>query len=199
MLRKVGMISLPKKIHVMKCIMDLLKWFMLDKKKWSRQTAQNQMQSDYLLTLKAPITTAADDNFFMRWSRKFVRGGPTLTTFFSLMRGGRLKIPLLAGHHRPASETPFNVPTLNAGLEALWFLRGSGTVLLRNPIFLSPSGSAHKFLQHLSQFGKKIRHYISWELSALMKYHALFVIFEKAANFDIVVCCKLWVNLTSIL
>ena len=27
--------------------------------------------------------------------------------FFSLMRGGRIQIPLLAGHQRPASETPF--------------------------------------------------------------------------------------------
>ena len=26
-----------------------------------------------------------------------------------------------------------------------------------------------------------------------MKYHALFVIFEKAAKFEIVVCCKLYV------
>ena len=43
-------------------------------------------------------------------------------------------------------------PTLNAGLVALWFYRGSGPVLLRNPIFiffqggpdpLSPFGSAH--------------------------------------------------------
>ena len=25
----------------------------------------------------------------------------------------------------------------------------------------------------------------------LMKYHALFVIFEKAAKFEIVICCKL--------
>ena len=29
----------------------------------------------------------------------------------------------------------------------------------------------------------------------LMKYHELFVIFEKAANFEIVVCCKLKVAL----
>ena len=37
-----------------------------------------------------------------------VRGGPTLRgLFFSLSRGGRIKIPLLAGHHQPASETPF--------------------------------------------------------------------------------------------
>ena len=27
--------------------------------------------------------------------------------FFSLMRGGRIRIPLLAGHQRPARETPF--------------------------------------------------------------------------------------------
>ena len=28
-----------------------------------------------------------------------------------------------------------------------------------------------------------------------MKYHALFVIFEKAGKFEIVVCCKLYVAL----
>ena len=28
-----------------------------------------------------------------------------------------------------------------------------------------------------------------------MKYHALFVIFEKVAKFEIVVCCKLYVAL----
>ena len=27
----------------------------------------------------------------------------------------------------------------------------------------------------------------------LMKYHVLFVIFEKAAKFEIVVCCKLYI------
>ena len=31
----------------------------------------------------------------------------------------------------------------------------------------------------------------------LMKYHALFVIFEKAAKYEIVVCCKLYVALYS--
>ena len=42
-------------------------------------------------------------------------GGPTLTTFFKLMRGKeRIQIPQLAGHQRPASETPHG-PTLNAG------------------------------------------------------------------------------------
>ena len=74
----------------------------------------------------------------MGGSRKSIRGGPTLTLFFlggggvywgffSLMRGGRIQIPLLAGHQWPASKTPFkwrrwradDSPTLNAGLVAL--------------------------------------------------------------------------------
>ena len=29
----------------------------------------------------------------------------------------------------------------------------------------------------------------------LMKYHALFVIFEKAEKFEIIVCCKLYMAL----
>ena len=46
----------------------------------------------------------------------FFRGGPTLTSFFfafffsfffKFLEG--LQIPLKAGHHRPASETPFNL------------------------------------------------------------------------------------------
>ena len=40
----------------------------------------------------------ADPESFVKWGRFFI---------FGLMRGGRIKIPLLAGHHRPASETPF--------------------------------------------------------------------------------------------
>ena len=32
-------------------------------------------------------------------------------------------------------------------------------------------------------------------MKILMKYHALFVIFEKAAKFEIVICCKLKVAL----
>ena len=39
-------------------------------------------------------------------AENFVRGGSTFTVLF-MMRGGRIKIPLIAGHHRPASETPF--------------------------------------------------------------------------------------------
>ena len=43
----------------------------------------------------------------------FVRGDSTLTFyllllyFFFLMGEGRIQIPLIAGHQRPASETPF--------------------------------------------------------------------------------------------
>ena len=40
----------------------------------------------------------------------FVRGGPTLTFFFFvfvfLIRGGRIQIPLKAGHCWPAAEMP---------------------------------------------------------------------------------------------
>ena len=34
---------------------------------------------------------------------------------------------------------------------------------------------------------------LCWQ-AIFMKYHALFVIFENAAKFDIVVCCKLRVK-----
>ena len=52
------------------------------------------------------------------------------------------------GHHRSTSKTPFkwwadewdDGPTLNAGLVALWFFRGSGPVLLRNHIFFRGGG-----------------------------------------------------------
>ena len=37
----------------------------------------------------------------------FFSGGPTLTTFFSLMRVKRIQVPLYVGYHRPTSETPF--------------------------------------------------------------------------------------------
>ena len=39
---------------------------------------------------------------------RFIRGGPTLTTFLLLLiRGGeRIQITLKASHHRPTSETP---------------------------------------------------------------------------------------------
>ena len=47
----------------------------------------------------------------MRGSRKFCQRGSNfnflfLFSFF-LMRGGRIQMPLLTGHQRPASEMPF--------------------------------------------------------------------------------------------
>ena len=63
-------------------------------------------------------------------SRKFFQRGSNLDNvfsgFFSVDGGGRILIPLWAGHHRPASEMPLK-----------W---GSGPVLLRNPMFLCFSG-----------------------------------------------------------
>ena len=41
----------------------------------------------------------------MRGSRKFCQRGSNFDYFFSLMRGGRMNLPLLAGRHRPARET----------------------------------------------------------------------------------------------
>ena len=60
----------------------------------------------------------------MRGSRKFYRGGPTLT-FFLVVRGSKY-----------LKKRADDGPTLNAGLAVLLFFRGSGRVLLRNPIFL---------------------------------------------------------------
>ena len=37
----------------------------------------------------------------------FARGGPTLQTCFFFLRGEMIQVPLKAGHHRSASETPF--------------------------------------------------------------------------------------------
>ena len=77
------------------------------------------------------------------------------------MEGGWIQIPLKADHHGPTSETPLNGVTLACGwwpnieywLGSFVIFRGSGPVLLRNPIFFcdfsrrrgSPSGSAHVF------------------------------------------------------
>ena len=52
----------------------------------------------------------------------------------------------------------------------------------------------NEFCNIFSNFQKKIRFVISIELF-LMKYHALFVILEKAAKFEIVICYKLKVAL----
>ena len=81
------------------------------------------------------ITILCTDFIFcMRGS--FVRGVQLWKHFFSLMTGGRIKIPQSAGHHRPASETSFKSaddgPTLNASLVALWF-KGIQTSIAKKP------------------------------------------------------------------
>ena len=99
----------------------------------------------------------------MRGSRKFRQRGSNSANVF--LEGERIQIPLKAGQYRPASETPFKWrlaggsmmaqhSILNARLKDLLFFRGSGPVLLRNPIFLSfsrgsgppvpASGSSHE-------------------------------------------------------
>ena len=58
-------------------------------------------------------TILANQNFTPSYADPeiFVRGVPTLTTFFSLMGGGGIQLPLKAGHHRRADDGP----KLNAG------------------------------------------------------------------------------------
>ena len=82
--------------------------------------------------------------------QSFVRGVPTLTTFFffflmrvKLMEGeGRSKYRHISilWHLRPASKLPLKCrfaggPMLAQHRMLAWFFRGSGPVLLRNPIF----------------------------------------------------------------
>ena len=89
------------------------------------------------------------------------------TTFFfsCLMRGGRFQIPLLAGHQRPASETPFKWrfaggPMMAKHWMPSWYLfdfKGIRTSIAKEPyIFViffrgggfwtpcPPSGSVHE-------------------------------------------------------
>ena len=52
------------------------------------------------------------------------------------MRGETIQITLKVGHHRPASKTQFKWHFASMPMMAWWFYRGSGPVLLRNPLFL---------------------------------------------------------------
>ena len=83
----------------------------------------------------------------MRGSRKFSLMGSKSNVFF-VLRGKRVQIPLKACHFRPASETPFkngvslacrwwpNIECWLGSFETFENFRGSGPVLLRNPISL---------------------------------------------------------------
>ena len=91
---------------------------------------------------------------------RFVRGGPTLTKVFLVDE--RIKIPPSAGHHQPASETPFNdvslagrsVHKIKCWLDRFVIFQGIWTSIAKKPyIFVifqrgfgppaPPSGSAH--------------------------------------------------------
>ena len=73
---------------------------------------------------------------------RFVRGGPTLTKVFELMRGSKYHYqraiigPPAKSHLMPFHWRADECTKLNAGLIDLRFFRESGPALLRNPIFL---------------------------------------------------------------
>ena len=54
-----------------------------------------------------------------------------------------------------------------------------------------PTAADDKFCNISPNFQTKYGMIFHENQTSLMKYHALFVIFEKAAKFEIVVCCKL--------
>ena len=75
--------------------------------------------------------------------RYFCQRGSNTDNIFKLIRGERNQIPpqiplkaIEMAFHWHADDGP----TLNAGLVALWFFRGSGPVLLRSPIVYDFSG-----------------------------------------------------------
>ena len=73
---------------------------------------------------------------------------PNSDNVFFFFKGERIQISLKAGHHRPASETPFNGvslacrwwPNVECWLGCSENFRGFDLVFLRGP---DPSGSAH--------------------------------------------------------
>ena len=131
----------------------------------SRDEMQNvicslQLQTVWTLIRPYKMLSACAD------PESFVRVGPTLSMLFvsPFFDGEIILIPLKAGQYRLGMETLFKCRfdcgpmvaqhnTLHARLKDLLFFRGSGPVLLRNPISLSfsrglrtpcpPSGSAH--------------------------------------------------------
>ena len=105
---------------------------------------------------------------YMYGSRNFCQRGSKLTVFsffFSLVDEKRDdKIPLKAGHHRPASETPFKwrfagmsmmfEHCMNSGLVAFFIFQGIRTSIAKKPLIFvilwgvrtlcPPSGSVHE-------------------------------------------------------
>ena len=77
----------------------------------------------------------------MRGSKNFLSDGcPPILTFFLFVLffcgdGERIEMPLKVGHHRHASETPLKWPTIECWFGSFVIFRGSGSILLGNPIF----------------------------------------------------------------
>ena len=55
----------------------------------------------------------------------------------------------------------------------------------------SQNNQAFPVFSEYSQNHNCSRRQILWQQAILMKYHALFINFENAAKFEIVVCCKI--------
>ena len=103
----------------------------------------------------------------------FVKVGPTLTLLFFFLCfffSWWGQITLKAGHHRPTSDTPFKWRFAGGpvvaqhwmlGLVALWFSRGSGPVLLKNPIALWFSrGSPPLWIRAWDSMRVKCTHFV---------------------------------------
>ena len=91
--------------------------------------------------LYAATVTWPKSRMHMRGSRNFLRGDPTLTTFFFSWR----EKPLKAGYYRPASKTPLKwrfagMPMMAQHWILAWLLRdfsgGSGPVFAKKPYIL---------------------------------------------------------------
>ena len=73
------------------------------------------------------------------------------------------------------------------------FLRFADFFFKKKTFFQKHTAADNKLYDLLIFLKNKVWYFmkIACQKTILMKYHALFVIFEKAANFENVVCCKL--------
>ena len=100
----------------------------------------------YAFSVSFKLTKHSFLNSIRIWS-----GSELWQRFFFFFKGERIQISLKAGHHRPASKTPFNGvslacrwwPNVECWLGCSENFRGFDLVLLRGPVPCPPSGSAH--------------------------------------------------------
>ena len=100
----------------------------------------------------------SSNTFHARIQKVLSEGVQLWQRFFLLMRGGRIQMPLWAGHHQPDSETAFkwlfadnDGPTLNAGLLALWFSGDRDQYCLETLYFCDFSGGVRTPVSPLDQ------------------------------------------------